>query len=99
MNPPTRPDFIEQIRTQIRGIATPPTRLMPPDTQPDDYLLHQLFKVCTGNRWLELGERIPAQKQLFGQFWHQNELCILYAAANTGKSILAVQIADALARG
>ncbi len=36
---------------------------------------------------------------LFGDFWYEGELCILFADTNVGKSILAVQIADALSRG
>jgi len=36
---------------------------------------------------------------LFGEFWHEGELCILFADTNVGKSILAVQIGDAISRG
>lgn len=36
---------------------------------------------------------------LFGDFWYEGELCILFADTNVGKSILAVQIGDALSRG
>jgi hypothetical protein len=37
--------------------------------------------------------------QLFGDFWYQGELCIMFADTNVGKSILAVQIGDSLSRG
>jgi hypothetical protein len=37
--------------------------------------------------------------QLFDEFWREGELALMFGAAGTGKSLLAVQIADALARG
>lgn len=36
---------------------------------------------------------------LFDRFWAEGELALLFGESGTGKSILAVQIADALARG
>jgi KaiC/GvpD/RAD55 family RecA-like ATPase len=36
---------------------------------------------------------------LFDEFWREGELALLFGAPGTGKSVLAVQIADALARG
>jgi len=36
---------------------------------------------------------------LFDEFWREGELALFFGAAGTGKSILAVQVADALARG
>lgn len=58
-----------------------------------------VFTVETGNRWMELGERAPAAKMLFGEFWHRGELCILFADTNVGKSVLAVQIGNSIALG
>ena len=37
--------------------------------------------------------------RLFGQLWFEHEICILFSSSNLGKSILAVQIADAISRG
>jgi hypothetical protein len=93
-----RPAIIENIRAEIRGIRAPRSKKKPAPAPPDFSNARYLFTVCTGNRWMELGERQPLQKPLFGDFWRQGELCILFAAANAGKSILAVQIADALSR-
>lgn len=39
------------------------------------------------------------QKMLCGPLWFEGEICILFADTNVGKSILAVQIADMIARG
>jgi len=36
---------------------------------------------------------------LFGEFWFEHELCILFADTNQGKSILAVQIGNSISRG
>jgi hypothetical protein len=36
---------------------------------------------------------------LFGEFWFEGELCMLFADTNVGKSILAVQAADAISKG
>ncbi|HEX3383709.1 MAG TPA: AAA family ATPase [Mucilaginibacter sp.] len=47
---------------------------------------------------MELGERESAKKMLFGEFWFKDELCILFADTNMGKSVLAVQIANSLSR-
>jgi hypothetical protein len=38
-------------------------------------------------------------KMLFDSFWHEGELCILFADTNVGKSVLAVQIGDSISRG
>lgn len=38
-------------------------------------------------------------RPMFDEFWRKGELALMFGAAGTGKSVLAVQIADALARG
>lgn len=58
-----------------------------------------LFKVRTANQWIEQAKKNPIPKMLFGELWHDSELCILFADTNLGKSILAVQIADSISRG
>ena len=96
-----RPAFIEQLRAESRGVPYRPAKRNknakppPPDPEASRYL----FTVFTGNRWMELGNREPAAKMLFGELWYQHEICFLFANTNTGKSILAVQIGNAIARG
>lgn len=58
-----------------------------------------LFKVKTANNWLQLAKLSPIPEMLFGELWHESEICILFADTNLGKSILAVQIADSISRG
>lgn len=58
-----------------------------------------LFQIKTANQWLKEANLRPIPKMLFGELWHEGELCILFADTNLGKSILAVQIADSISRG
>lgn len=58
-----------------------------------------LFTVKTASRWIEQAKTRPIPKMLFGEFWHEGELCILFADTNLGKSILAVQIGNSISKG
>lgn len=40
----------------------------------------------------------PIPKMLFGELWFEGEICILFADANVGKSILAVQIGNSITK-
>ncbi|MBV8391091.1 MAG: AAA family ATPase [Mucilaginibacter sp.] len=51
------------------------------------------------NYWMDEAKGRAIPQTLFGKFWHQGEVCILFADSNLGKSILAVQIADAITKG
>jgi hypothetical protein len=57
-----------------------------------------LFTVKSANSWIEQAKTRPIPKMLFGEFWFERELCILFADTNLGKSILAVQIGDSISR-
>ena len=95
-----RPECIEKIRAEASGLKYRPAKrikVIPPPADPED--CRYLFNVATGNRWMELGEREPAAKMLFGELWHEGELCILFADTNVGKSVLAVQIGNSIACG
>lgn len=63
----------------------------PPDTG--------MFIVKTANKWMYEASLRPIPQMLFDELWYEGELCILFADTNTGKSILAVQIADSISRG
>ena len=58
-----------------------------------------LFTVKTATRWIEQAKNRPIPKMLFGEFWFESELCIMFADTNLGKSILAVQIGNSISRG
>lgn len=58
-----------------------------------------LLQVKPVNDWIEDAKKRPIPKMLFGEFWFEGELCILFADTNVGKSILAVQIANSISSG
>ena len=51
------------------------------------------------NQCIADAKRLKPAALLFDEFWREGELALLFGAQATGKSILAVQIADALGRG
>ena len=57
-----------------------------------------LFTLKTANNWIEQANKRPIPKMLFGEFWFEGELCILFSDTNTGKSILAVQIGNSISK-
>ncbi len=58
-----------------------------------------LLKVRTANQAIKDARLKETPMQLCGNLWFENEVCILFADTNLGKSVLAVQIADAISRG
>ncbi|HEV7644146.1 MAG TPA: AAA family ATPase, partial [Pyrinomonadaceae bacterium] len=84
----------------MRGVKA----IIPPDDNNDlperEIQSHNnLFNLKPANEWLEDAKKLPVQKALFGDFWLEGELSILFSDTGRGKSTLAVQIAEALARG
>lgn len=57
-----------------------------------------MLTVKTGDDWLEQERYKQPPRRLFGHFWYEHELCILFADTNMGKSILAVQLGNSLAK-
>jgi len=41
--------------------------------------------------------KLPTKNKLFGQLWWENELLVVFATTGVGKTILGVQIAEAIA--
>jgi len=60
---------------------------------------NSLFNIKPVNDWIAASKKKPAPRYLFGEFWLEGELSILFADTGKGKSVLAVQIAEAIARG
>jgi RecA-family ATPase len=63
-------------------------------TKTNDFFI---AKSC--NQWMQEAQNSPIPRMLFGEFWFEGEICMLFADSNVGKSILAVQIADAITKG
>ncbi len=59
----------------------------------------QCFVLKTANAWVDEAKLRPIPKMLFDVFWFENEICILFADTNIGKSILAVQLSESIAKG
>lgn len=57
------------------------------------------FRINTITGWINESKRLPLPKMLFDSFWFEEEICILFASSNQGKSLLAIQIADSISRG
>jgi hypothetical protein len=57
------------------------------------------FDAMPARRWLTGSAERPMPRGLFGPFWLEGEISILFADTGKGKSVLAVQIAQALASG
>lgn len=55
-----------------------------------------LFKTQSVNEWIDEAKKRPAPKMLFGKFWYEGELCIMFADTGKNKTTLAVQIGDSL---
>ena len=58
-----------------------------------------LFEVRPMNDWLRIAKRRGTIKSLFGPLWCENDLTIMFADTGVGKSLFAVQIAEAIVRG
>lgn len=56
------------------------------------------FIIKTANDCLEIAKMKPIPRSLYFDFWFEFELCVLFASSNVGKSILAVQIANLIAK-
>lgn len=59
--------------------------------------LTEIFSAMTANQAIEVAKAQKNPKKLWKEFWIENEVCCLFADANVGKSILAVQISNTIA--
>lgn len=59
--------------------------------------LIDIFSAMTANETIEAAKTQKNPKKLWKEFWYENEVCCLFADANVGKSILAVQIGNSIA--
>jgi RecA-family ATPase len=51
------------------------------------------------NEWIEEAKNLKIPAKLFGDFWFESEMVILFASAGVGKTLLAYQIAAGLTEG
>lgn len=60
---------------------------------------NEFLTIKSANEWIDEAKSKPIPKKIFGPFWYEEELCILFADTNQGKSLLAVQIIDSVTKG
>jgi RecA-family ATPase len=91
INPPfdLDPFSPERLKSHIEDLKKASTNVQNKD----------LFSLKTASEWVAESKGKPIPKMLFGEFWFEGELCILFADTNQGKSTLAVQIADSISKG
>ncbi|PJJ79355.1 AAA family ATPase [Mucilaginibacter auburnensis] len=96
----SRPAEIELIRDMARRALTPKQKkqLQKQITEPAPES-RDAFILKRAADWLQNNTDDAQPDKLFGDFWYRGELCILFADTNVGKSILAVQIGNALSSG
>ena len=63
------------------------------DTNNDDGLW-----MTKANKAMEKAFKIKDRESLYKRLWYESEICVLFAMCNLGKSILAVQIANEIAK-
>ena len=56
-----------------------------------------MFTIRTANRTIAEAAMRPNPRQLYQELWYEGEVCCLFSDSNLGKSIYAVQMADAIA--
>ena len=59
--------------------------------------LDDIFTLMTANETIVKAKELKDPKKLWDEFWIENEVCCLFADANVGKSLLAVQIGNHIA--
>lgn|GEM_PF-6521852 len=95
-----RPAEIELIRTMPHRPLTKQENKVLDNFFQDAAQNSDAFIIKSAGDWLETTNEVPDTTiRLFGDFWYQGEVCIMFADTNVGKSILAVQIGDSLSKG
>ena len=74
----------------------PPVRQLQTDKVVNDT---PCFTAKTANEWIAEAMTKPIPKKLFGELVIEEEITVFFASTNVGKSILAVQIGQAIASG
>lgn len=93
-----KPLVVEMIREDVKGLADKLARKGQIVASDPDAVV-ELFDIYPANEWMVMETEHETPQMLFGNFWLEGELCILFADTNMGKSLLAVQLADSISRG
>ncbi len=82
-------ELLRQLKAEALSMASPPT---------ETNFEAGFFRCRTANQCLTDAKSQPVPTDLFYSLWFENELTILFADTGVGKSVYAVQIADAISR-
>lgn len=66
---------------------------------PKNTITANCFNIKPINDWIDDAKNRPIPNMLFSELWYENETCIMFADTNLGKSILALQMANAISKG
>lgn len=75
------------------------TTMSKPTVKPSQAKRENIFLIRTMNQCLNDAKARPIPKRLFSNFWNEGEIAILFSGTGAGKTILSVQIADAITTG
>lgn len=93
-----KPLLVQMIQKDVRDMAAAAARKGQIVISDPDAVV-ELFDIYPANEWMAMETEHETPQMLFGNFWLEGELCILFADTNMGKSLLAVQLADSITRG
>ena len=79
---------VEELKASTEALVTKMENVISPG----------IFTGKTVNMTIMDAAKRPIPRQLWHELWFENELCILYADTNLGKSIYSVQIADEISQ-
>ncbi len=79
-----RPMEIELIRDMARGALKPKEKKRMEELTRPEPNTRDAFIVKPAAQWLQTDSRQQSYAKLFGDFWYQDELCILFADTNVG---------------
>ena len=96
---PSLSEIIEKKLNEEKTLQVEQPEQTKQNEQDENIGRNEFFKVQSASTWIAEAAKRPTPKKLFDGFWFENEICILFADTNTGKSILAVQIGDSISSG
>lgn len=85
-------DFKDPVKDvfDIRNNFSDELRVLPPKS---------FFKVTGFNKSIESGAKAPNLDKMCGHLWNKTEVAFFFGPPGTGKSIFAIQVADAVSKG
>ena len=93
---PTKTDIVLRNNQQMRQNLKQNFRPWKPKGENETRV--GMFTIKSANETIKAAAKERDPMRLYDEFWIENEVCCLFADSNVGKSILAVQIANEVAR-